>query len=57
MQRRMEVGLRKYVSTKIQIMNFPAYKAEVICKDERLQYNTHIYGMGDIKRYVNWLIG
>ncbi len=57
MQRRMDAGLRKYVSTKTRIINFPAYKAEVICKDEKLQYDTHIHGMWDIDRYVNLLMG
>lgn len=57
MQRRMEAGLRKYISDDIVIVNYAAYKASVAVKDDYLVYASDIYGMWDIDRYINLLMG
>jgi hypothetical protein len=53
----MEAGLRKYVSTNTTIINFAVYSANVITKDSELVYETEIYGMWDVDRYMNLLMG
>jgi hypothetical protein len=53
----MEAGLRKYVSGNTIIINFAVYSANVIAKDSELVYETEIYGMWDIDRYMNLLMG
>ena len=57
MQYRMEAGLRKYVSSDINIINYASYRANIIVKDDSLTYDTDIYGMWDVDRYVNLLMG
>lgn len=57
MQRRMEAGLRKYISDDITIINFAAYKARVIVRNSQLVYSEDIHGMWDVDRYVNLLMG
>lgn len=57
MQRRMEAGLRKYVSDDILIINYAAYKANVITDKNRLIYSSEIHGMWDIEKYISLLMG
>lgn len=57
MQRRMDAGLRKYIPDDVSIINFAAYKAEVIVKNGQLAYFGNIHGMWDMNRYVNLLMG
>lgn len=57
MQRRMEAGMRKYVSGDITIINFAAYQAEVVFRNGQLAYTENIHGMWDTDRYVNLLMG
>ncbi len=57
MQYRMEAVLRKYVSDNIIIINFAVYSAKVIALDSELVYDTEIYGMWDIDRYLELLMG
>lgn len=57
MQRRMDAGLRKYISDDVAIINFASYKAEVIVKNGQLDYSENIHGMWDMDRYVNLLMG
>ena len=56
MQRRMEAGLRKYV-TGIPIINFSTYKAHVVVKNSQLTYEKDIKGMWDMDRYITLLMG
>ena len=56
MQRRMDAGLRKYVSGAT-IINYAAYSACVLCGDDGLYYEKAIHGMWTIERYVNLLMG
>ena len=56
MQNRMDAGFRKYAPGKI-IINYAAYFAEVIQKDEKLCYAKEIHGMWSLERYVNLLMG
>lgn len=57
MQRRMEAGLRKYVGDDVRIINFAAYDAKVIVKDEQLACDGAIWGMWDMQRYISLLLG
>lgn len=57
MQHRMEAGLRKYISDDITVINFAAYKAEVIVQDGQLVFAEKIHGMWNMDRYVNLLMG
>lgn len=57
MQHRMEAGLRKYVGNNAQIINYPAYSANVIVKDSTLTYEKDIWGIWDIDRYISLLMG
>lgn len=57
MQRRMEAGLRKYVSDDVTIINFATYSARVVEKDRKLLYEKEIYGMWDMERYISLLLG
>ena len=56
MQRRMEAGLRKHAGD-VQIINFAAYSANVVVRDNRLAYATEIPGMWEIERYISLLMG
>lgn len=57
MQHRMEAGLRKYVSDDVIIINYAVYQANVIMKDGKPAYDTEIFGMWDIDRYLTLLMG
>lgn len=57
MQRRMEAGLHNYISDRMVIINYAAYRAEVVADGEKLVYASEIDGMWDIDRYVNLLMG
>lgn len=57
MQYRMEAVLRKYVSDSITVINYAAYKAKVVAKNNMLVYSSDIPGMWDISRYVDLLMG
>lgn len=57
MQRRMEAGLRRYISDDAAVINFAAYKAEVIVRSGQLCYSGDIHGMWDMDRYVELLMG
>ncbi len=57
MQRRMAAGLEKHAGEGLIIINYAAYQAHVSKVGGSLQYDTDIYGMWDIDRYVNLLMG
>lgn len=57
MQRRMDAGLRKYLSQDKTIINYASYQAHVIVQNEQLLYSEPILGMWDMDRYVNLLMG
>lgn len=57
MQCRMDAGLRKYVPDGVAIINYAAYRAEVIVRDGQLAYSSDIHGMWDMGRYINLLMG
>ena len=45
MQRRMEMGLRKYRPQGMEIINYAAYQAEVVAQGSQLTYREAIPGM------------
>ena len=57
MQRRMDAGLRKYAPAGTVIVNYAAYRAEIVAEGGALAYRVPIHGMWDIDRYVNLLMG
>lgn len=57
MQRRMEMGLRKYRPQGMEIINYAAYQAEVVAQGSQLIYREAIPGMWAVDRYVNLLMG
>lgn len=57
MQRRMDAGIRKYLSEDKTIINYASYQANVIVQNEQLLYSEPIRGMWDMDRYVNLLMG
>lgn len=57
MQLRMDATLRKYLSRKIPIINYPAYEVELMNSQEQLVYNLTIPSMWEISRYVSLLMG
>jgi len=57
MQHRMEVGLHKYISDDITIINYATYTAKVIMKNNELVYENDILGMWDMERYITLLMG
>lgn len=57
MQNRMEAGLKKYVSNNVKIINYAVYSANVIVENGSLAYENEIWGMWDMERYFNLLIG
>ena len=56
MQRRMAAGLR-LLRPDMNIINFAAYRAEVVEREGCLQYRDAIWGMWDIAHYVELLLG
>lgn len=57
MQHRMEAGLRKYVGDTVTIINYAVYSAKVIAQNDALAYDKEIWGMWEIDRYLNLLMG
>lgn len=57
MQRRMEMGLRRYRPQGMEIINYAAYQAEVVAQGSQLTYREAIPGMWTVDRYVNLLMG
>lgn len=56
MQYRMEAGLRKY-APDMNIINYAVYDAKVVLKDSELAFEKEIWGMWDMERYINLLLG
>lgn len=56
MQLRMDAGFRKF-APNAKIINFAGYQARVIAKNDRLEYDTNLWEMWDIDRFVNLLLG
>lgn len=56
MQRRMEAGLRKYVP-EARIVNYAAYQAELVVRENHLAFAQPIFGMWQPKRYIDLLMG
>lgn len=56
MQYRMEMGMRKY-RPNMDIINFATYHAVVQEQKGSLGYNTDIWGMWDMERYISLLLG
>ncbi|MBW6411182.1 YdcF family protein [Clostridium weizhouense] len=57
MQNRMEAGLRKYISKDNIIINYAVYDAEVLVRDDELEFKQDILGMWNIERYITLLMG
>lgn len=57
MQHRMEAGLRKYVESDVQIINYAVYSAKVTADEDKLTYEQEIWGMWDMERYISLLLG
>jgi uncharacterized SAM-binding protein YcdF (DUF218 family) len=56
MQRRMDGGLRKF-APDVEIINFAAYQAQVVVRDEKLAYAEVPWGMWELDRYIALLMG
>lgn len=57
MQRRMDAGLRRHCPADTVIINYAAYEATVVVKEDRLTYAEDIWGMWDVERYISLLMG
>ncbi|MCB5950467.1 YdcF family protein [Enterococcus sp. BWT-B8] len=57
MQLRMDLTLKKHVSKDVTVINYPAYHAEIILRNNGLAYREDIKGMWEIKRYISLLLG
>ncbi len=57
MQHRMEAGLRKYISQDNIIINYAVYDAEVVVRDDKLEFKQNILGMWNMERYITLLMG
>lgn len=57
MQRRMEAGMRKYVSDSIQVLSYATYQVKVIEQENQWNYDNQPYGMWEMERYVTLLMG
>ncbi len=57
MQRRMEAGLRKYISPDKTIISFAAYEAHAAVMDGQLTFEQDIHGMWSMDRYISLLMG
>lgn len=57
MQYRMELGLRKYISQDSIIINYAVYDANVVVRDNELEFEHDIWGMWSMKRYIILLMG
>ena len=56
MQRRMDAGLRKYVSDPL-IINYAAYQVDVSVDNDQLVYTENIPGMWQMDRFIALLMG
>ena len=56
MQRRMGAGLEKYVRDEMLIIQYATYCVKVI-QAEELKYESTVWGMWDIERYISLLLG
>ena len=56
MQRRMAAGLRKH-RPDVKIVNYAAYRARVEEREGALCYTRDIWGMWDMERYIELLLG
>lgn len=56
MQHRMEAGLRKY-APDMNIINYAVYDAKVVLKNSEPVFEKEIWGMWDMNRYINLLMG
>lgn len=56
MQRRMDAGLRKF-APRARIVNYAAYRAEAIARDDSLAFARPIPGMWNMDRYISLLLG
>lgn len=56
MQRRMEAVMKKESPEKT-IINYAAYEATVVVKNDRLKYTNDIHGMWSMERYITLLMG
>ncbi|MDD3117950.1 MAG: ElyC/SanA/YdcF family protein [Victivallales bacterium] len=56
MQRRMDAGFRKFLPGAT-IVNFAAYRAEVVVRGGQLAYREEIPGMWEPERYLSLLLG
>ncbi len=56
MQRRMDAGLRKYVSDPL-IINYAAYQVDVSVDNDQLVYTENIPGMWQMDRFITLLMG
>lgn len=57
MQRRMDVGFRAQLGDSVTMINFPAYKAKVVVRNARLAFESDIWGMWEMDRYISLLMG
>lgn len=55
MQHRMEAGLRKYAD--MTVINFATYSVNVTAGENGFTYDRDVWGMWDVDRYVNLLMG
>lgn len=56
MQRRMAAALKKF-APQMKVINYAAYQAKVVVRDNQLEYATPILGMWSVKKYLNLLLG
>lgn len=57
MQHRMEAGLRKYISQDNIIINYAVYDADVVVRNNELEFKQDILGMWNIETYITLLMG
>ncbi len=56
MQLRMDAGFRKY-APNTKVINFAGYQAHVTARNNQLECDKDLWGMWDIDRFVNLLLG
>lgn len=57
MQLRMDAGMRLHCPGGVRILNYAAYRAEVVWDGRALAYARPIHGMWPMERYVELLLG
>lgn len=57
MQLRMDAGMRLHCPGGVRILNYAAYRAEVVWDGSALAYARPIHGMWPMERYVELLLG